>query len=1036
MTSKASRISRISPVPESFVPPEDLEILLHRLRRATPLLLRGFASASKTWELRRLWEDAEGGKQVELQVSGSDQQNFHGFGGLLQRVPLGQLQRAASEAQEEKRSLYLVQCPIWSRGAEDTSLGHLLPKVTDIAPFTRCALRGDTVKAGSRFELDWAKRLESANLWASIGDTHSNLHYDSKHGLLILLRGTKQVEIFPPSATPRLGAYEVTDPLRSHHSKVPHCCLAARLKGCVCASACWPKMQQARSFQTEMQMGDALLIPEGWWHHVKTSGVADPSAGGQPVAIAMNLWWSQYAREPKSARPYILRRLLGDMLASRTASHFHRRVRRKRVAKRPATTLRSVPLRAMLQAAQSSKAPKHHQWLRALRSSGDILPQQLAAAAGSSQSEEKELLADLLGCLDAAQVSALLSSLDSAAAEDHSGAAAAALRQLWRVVPQRALLARWQEHLRRLERWNWKNAMEVLGLVLVRARSAIIAADSCVTQHRSKKALGRHSEVAPPGAGKTTAVPLALLDDLPGGIVVTEPRRMAARAAARRMASMLGEPLWQLLAPPVLAPRASQRAMLGGTSSGSPLVPAIVGATLFQLVPWVLPHLSARAAWCWPNDPPKCVLPTVAGGSCINATGVAVTELQPGENCTPACDAGLNVTGSCTTLLCPPSVPGSNDLCTADQGGLWWPYCGYGPACVRGVFTLDATGYSTSTQTYTFGHYSCADPNGPDAASICGGLVDLVIPGTDGPTDAEILDNGTIGLVAAIFFVALMGMLLSFCCTGSCARIWFKPGPKQWTPANATGILAVVIAVVAACCLPNTYKSTGIAAGLGTALTLVWSFFKLGAHDVLQMTREAAWRIHAVIGMLTLVVGIVHGVFAFIQVERQVFTEWHFLLGFIGLLLMIFGVVPAHLVRYDKFKLIHFMSFWGFLLCFIHMIGHAVYLQSIAAISVAGANGLALLLFFVQKIWVKATAGKVETKSLELVDETGGQHLFLNMHVPNFSFKAGQWGHLTVPSLGSVPHPFTLVPGDGDSNVRIFMKINRSGFTAKLAKAS
>ena len=48
----------------SFVPPEDLEILLRRLRRATPLLLRGFAAA-KDWELRRLWEDAEGGKQAE-----------------------------------------------------------------------------------------------------------------------------------------------------------------------------------------------------------------------------------------------------------------------------------------------------------------------------------------------------------------------------------------------------------------------------------------------------------------------------------------------------------------------------------------------------------------------------------------------------------------------------------------------------------------------------------------------------------------------------------------------------------------------------------------------------------------------------------------------------------------------------------------------------------------------------------------------------------------------------------------------------------
>ncbi len=49
--------------------------------------------------------------------------------------------------------------------------------------------------------------------------------------------------------------------------------------------------------------------------------------------------------------------------------------------------------------------------------------------------------------------------------------------------------------------------------------------------------------VAPPGTGKTTLVPLALAGDLPGRIVVAEPRRVAARAAARRMAALLGEPV-------------------------------------------------------------------------------------------------------------------------------------------------------------------------------------------------------------------------------------------------------------------------------------------------------------------------------------------------------------------------------------------------------------------------------------------------------------------------------------------------------------
>jgi ATP-dependent helicase HrpB len=46
--------------------------------------------------------------------------------------------------------------------------------------------------------------------------------------------------------------------------------------------------------------------------------------------------------------------------------------------------------------------------------------------------------------------------------------------------------------------------------------------------------------VAPPGTGKTTVVPLALAGDA-GRVVVAEPRRLAARAAARRMASLLGE---------------------------------------------------------------------------------------------------------------------------------------------------------------------------------------------------------------------------------------------------------------------------------------------------------------------------------------------------------------------------------------------------------------------------------------------------------------------------------------------------------------
>ena len=74
-----------------------------------------------------------------------------------------------------------------------------------------------------------------------------------------------------------------------------------------------------------------------------------------------------------------------------------------------------------------------------------------------------------------------------------------------------------------------------ISAVLDDIEAALAASDSLVLQ-------------AEPGAGKTTIVPLLLLQQswLNGDkIIVLEPRRMAARAAAERMAELLGEPAGQ-----------------------------------------------------------------------------------------------------------------------------------------------------------------------------------------------------------------------------------------------------------------------------------------------------------------------------------------------------------------------------------------------------------------------------------------------------------------------------------------------------------
>ena len=61
------------------------------------------------------------------------------------------------------------------------------------------------------------------------------------------------------------------------------------------------------------------------------------------------------------------------------------------------------------------------------------------------------------------------------------------------------------------------------------------------------RARGQAVLQAPPGAGKTTRVPLAMLDAglVSGRILMLEPRRLAARTSAERMAETLGEPVGQ-----------------------------------------------------------------------------------------------------------------------------------------------------------------------------------------------------------------------------------------------------------------------------------------------------------------------------------------------------------------------------------------------------------------------------------------------------------------------------------------------------------
>lgn len=87
--------------------------------------------------------------------------------------------------------------------------------------------------------------------------------------------------------------------------------------------------------------------------------------------------------------------------------------------------------------------------------------------------------------------------------------------------------------------------------------------------HDALTAHGTAVLVAPPGTGKTTVVPLSLAERTEGRIVVAEPRRLAARAAASRMAALLGERVGETVGYSVRGDRkVSQRTRIEVVTSG------------------------------------------------------------------------------------------------------------------------------------------------------------------------------------------------------------------------------------------------------------------------------------------------------------------------------------------------------------------------------------------------------------------------------------------------------------------------------------
>ncbi|XP_031287115.1 uncharacterized protein LOC116145821 isoform X2 [Pistacia vera] len=138
------------------------------------------------------------------------------------------------------------------------------------------------------------KIIASINLWMNNAQAKSSTHYDPHHNLLCIVAGCKQVALWPPSACPMLYPMPIYGEASNHSSitlESPDFSMYPRAE-------CFREYSQ----KVILHAGDALFIPEGWFHQIDSDD----------ITIAVNFWWQSNIMSCLSEHmdAYYLRRII------------------------------------------------------------------------------------------------------------------------------------------------------------------------------------------------------------------------------------------------------------------------------------------------------------------------------------------------------------------------------------------------------------------------------------------------------------------------------------------------------------------------------------------------------------------------------------------------------------------------------------------------------------------------------------------------------------------------------------------------------
>ncbi|KAH7388264.1 hypothetical protein KP509_16G066700 [Ceratopteris richardii] len=186
-----------------------------------------------------------------------------------------------SQSKGQRTHLYLAQVPMFSKDEGTSPLRALMADI--IMP----SFLNPTSVA-------------NINFWMTARESKSSTHYDPYHNILCVVVGQKKVRLWPPNMTPYLYPYPIYGEASNHSSvdfmrpyEMKHPLFKHALDSCQVVTLC---------------AGDALFIPEGWYHQVDSHS----------FTMAVNIWWPSVVALNLDSHMsgYYLRRIVSSLLDS------------------------------------------------------------------------------------------------------------------------------------------------------------------------------------------------------------------------------------------------------------------------------------------------------------------------------------------------------------------------------------------------------------------------------------------------------------------------------------------------------------------------------------------------------------------------------------------------------------------------------------------------------------------------------------------------------------------------------------------------